>query len=72
MIEFIKGNPARLYAIAATILALVAHYVRDLPDVLILAVVAATLGIGESVQRLEDTKTREAGADVPTGTVSGP
>ncbi len=72
MTQFLKSHPARLYAVATTVLALIAHYVRDLPDALILAVIAATLGVGETVQRLEDTKTREAGADVPTGTVSGP
>ncbi|MEV7925299.1 hypothetical protein [Kitasatospora sp. NPDC088779] len=61
MTQFLKTHPARLYAIAATVLALVAHYVRDLPDVLILAVVAATLGVGETVQRVEDGKTLAAG-----------
>ncbi|GAB7185938.1 hypothetical protein ATKI12_5769 [Kitasatospora sp. Ki12] len=64
MTQFLKTHPARLYAVATTVLALIAHYVRDLPDALILGVVAATLGVGETVQRVEDGKTRDAGTDV--------
>jgi hypothetical protein len=50
MLNAIKTNPVRLYAIATAALALVAYYVPDLPTVLILALVAAILGVGETVR----------------------
>ncbi|UQI46711.1 hypothetical protein M1P56_21340 [Streptomyces sp. HU2014] len=59
--SFVRTHPARLYAILAAVVALVVHYVPDLPDALILALAAAVLGVGEGVQRTEDTKTRAAG-----------
>ncbi|MFE1095879.1 hypothetical protein [Streptomyces smyrnaeus] len=46
MFAFIRRYSTRLYAVAAAALALVAHYVHDLPQGLILAVVAAVLGYG--------------------------
>ncbi|MEV6399630.1 hypothetical protein AB0M39_33430 [Streptomyces sp. NPDC051907] len=55
--DFVKAHAARLYAVVVAVLALVAHFVPDLPSVLILGVVAAVLGTGEAVQRLEDGKT---------------
>ncbi|MFE1961346.1 hypothetical protein [Streptomyces sp. NPDC059479] len=55
--EFIKSHAARLYTVAVAVLALVAHVVPSLPTALILGVVAAVLGTGEAVQRLEDRKT---------------
>ncbi|MEU9047515.1 MULTISPECIES: hypothetical protein [unclassified Kitasatospora] len=58
--QFIKTSPARLYAIVAASVALVAHYVPSLPVVLVLALAAAVLGAGEAVQRVEDGKTAEA------------
>ncbi|WP_411121718.1 hypothetical protein [Streptomyces sp. x-19] len=60
MIDFIHDHSTRLYAIAAAALALIAHYVQDLPTGLILALVAAVLGTGEAVQRVEDRKTAKA------------
>ncbi|MGG2460538.1 hypothetical protein ACO0M4_12065 [Streptomyces sp. RGM 3693] len=60
LIDFIHDHSTRLYAIAAAALALVAHYVQDLPTGLILALVAAVLGTGEAVQRVEDRKTTKA------------
>ncbi|WP_328695751.1 hypothetical protein [Streptomyces sp. NBC_00342] len=62
---FIKTHPARLYAVVVAALALVAHYVRELPSALVLGLVAAVLGTGEVVQRAEDAKTATAGEGVP-------
>jgi hypothetical protein len=50
MIESLKNNPVRIYGVVAAALALVAHYVPDLPSPLILALAAALLGVGESVR----------------------
>ncbi|MFB6816275.1 hypothetical protein ACFCV8_17220 [Streptomyces sp. NPDC056347] len=57
--QFIKTHPARIYAVAVAALALVAHYVPELPSALVLGLVAAVLGTGEAVQRAEDRKTAE-------------
>ncbi|GGR71299.1 hypothetical protein GCM10010252_07020 [Streptomyces aureoverticillatus] len=57
MITFIRTHPARIYAVAVAALALVAHYVPELPSALVLGLVAAVLGTGEAVQRAEDRKT---------------
>ena len=48
--ESLRNNPVRIYAVVAAALALVAHYVPDLPSPLILALAAALLGVGESVR----------------------
>ena len=50
MLESLKTNPVRIYAVATAALALVAHYVEDLPTALVLALVAAVLGVGEGVR----------------------
>ncbi|MFD7591728.1 hypothetical protein ACFV6D_01675 [Kitasatospora sp. NPDC059812] len=63
--KFITTHPARLYAVLVSVLALVAHYVPELPGALILAVAAAVLGTGEAVQRVENAKTNEAGTPAP-------
>ncbi|MFJ9671095.1 hypothetical protein ACIRP5_09955 [Streptomyces sp. NPDC101221] len=63
--QFVKAHGARLYAVAVAVLALVAHFVPELPSELVLGVVAATLGLGEAVQRAEDRKTAEAFAADP-------
>ncbi|WP_030677677.1 hypothetical protein [Streptomyces sp. NRRL B-1347] len=57
MITFIRTHPARIYAVAVAALALVAHYVPELPSALVLGLVAAVLGTGEAVQRAENAKT---------------
>ncbi|MEU5428487.1 hypothetical protein AB0H73_23270 [Streptomyces olivoreticuli] len=57
---FFHAHSTRLYAIVAAAIALVAHYVDDLPQALILGLAAAVLGTGEVVQRVEDGKTRAA------------
>ncbi|MEU9707467.1 hypothetical protein AB0E21_02440 [Streptomyces sp. NPDC047967] len=72
--EFIKAHPARIYAVAVAALALVAHYVPELPSALVLGLVAAVLGTGEAVQRAEDRKTAEttgAGEDDAFGERQG-
>ncbi|QPB09561.1 hypothetical protein CPT_Sycamore_021 [Streptomyces phage Sycamore] len=58
--QFVKAHGARLYAVTVALLALVAHFVPELPSELVLGVVAAVLGLGEAVQRTEDRKTAEA------------
>ncbi|MGW2883087.1 hypothetical protein ACWDBP_44390 [Streptomyces sp. NPDC001233] len=60
MIDFIHAHSTRLYAIATAALSLIAYYIQDLPTGLILALVAAILGTGEAVQRVEDRKTAKA------------
>ncbi|MFG3036851.1 hypothetical protein ACGFYZ_08105 [Streptomyces sp. NPDC048330] len=59
--QFISKHPARIYAVAVAVLALVAHYRPELPSALVLGLVAAVLGVGEAVQRTEDRKTATAG-----------
>ncbi|MFJ8386229.1 hypothetical protein ACIQ9Q_17225 [Streptomyces sp. NPDC094438] len=57
---FVKDHATRVYAVLVAVLALVAHYLPDLPTALILGVGAAVLGTGEAVQRVENGKTIEA------------
>ncbi|WP_436776056.1 hypothetical protein [Yinghuangia sp. YIM S09857] len=57
---FAREYAARIYAVAAAVVTLVLVYVPGLPDAAILAVVAAVLGLGETVQMADDAKTREA------------
>jgi hypothetical protein len=72
VVEAIKNNPVRLYSIAVASLALIAFYVPTLPVVLILGLVAAVLGVGETV-RAHVTPTRNLpptnAVDVPEGDV---
>ncbi|MGX4737099.1 hypothetical protein [Kitasatospora griseola] len=63
--RFVYSHPARIYAVLVAALALAAHYVPSLPSALVLALAAAVLGIGESVQRVEDAKTAAAGIAAP-------
>ncbi|MFI2242385.1 hypothetical protein [Streptomyces chrestomyceticus] len=65
--DFIKTHATRLYAIAVALVALVAHFVPELPSELALGLVAAILGVGEAVQRTEDRKTAEAYLAHPDG-----
>ncbi|MFF1776960.1 hypothetical protein [Streptomyces virginiae] len=60
--NFVKTNPARLYALAVAVLGLVAALGVHVPEGQVLGVVAAVLGLvgGEAVQRFEDAKTRDA------------
>lgn len=50
MFENLKNNPVRIMGVISAVLALVAHYVPDLPTVLLLAIAAAILGTGEAVR----------------------
>lgn len=50
--SFVRFHAARLYALAVAVLALVAHFVPELPSALVLGVVAAALGVGEAVHRV--------------------
>lgn len=50
MLENLKNNPVRIMAVVSAVLALVAHYVPDLPTLLLLAIAAAILGTGEAVR----------------------
>lgn len=52
--DAILNNPVRIYSIAIAVLALVQHYAVDLPTPLIAALVAAVLGIGETVRAKVD------------------
>ncbi|MGW2860826.1 hypothetical protein [Streptomyces sp. NPDC001205] len=61
MTTFVRTHPARIYAVLVAALALVVHYVPDLPSALILGLAAAVLGMGEAVQRTENIKTTAAG-----------
>lgn len=63
--DFIRTYAARIYAVASAVVALVLVYVPGLPDLAILAVVAAVLGLGEAVQKADDAKTAVALASVP-------
>ncbi|MGW6571660.1 hypothetical protein ACWGAN_05720 [Streptomyces sp. NPDC054945] len=60
--NYIKAQPARVYALAVAVLGLVTAYGIDVPQPQVLGVVAAVLGLvaGEVVQRVEDAKTRDA------------
>jgi hypothetical protein len=46
----LRTNPVRIYAVIAATVALVAHFVPGLPVVLVLALAAAVLGVGEGVR----------------------
>lgn len=51
MTENLKNNPVRIYSVFASIFALVAHYLPDLPVPLLLGIVASVLGVtGEAVR----------------------
>lgn len=51
LLDYLSNNGPRVYAVAAAVIALVAFYVPALPVALVLAVVAALLGVGEKVNR---------------------
>jgi hypothetical protein len=65
VIEYVRANSVRVYATVVAVLALVSHYVPNLPGDLILGIVAAlvALAVGEKVQRVENRKTDEAKTD---------
>ena len=57
--EDIKNNPVRLYSIVAAALAIGAFYLPGLPVALVLALVAAVLGVGGEVVRHQVTPMRK-------------
>nr|BEK66822.1 hypothetical protein KPHV_40490 [Kitasatospora purpeofusca] len=50
--SFVRAHAARIYALAVAVLALLVHFVPELPSALVLGVVAAALGVGEAVHRV--------------------
>jgi len=82
MIDFLKQNPARVFALAVAIVTLLVAYGIDLPQEAWLGLVAAVLALfgGEVVQRKENAKTEaalwtdplEAGADAGVGEHEAP
>jgi 4-hydroxybenzoate polyprenyltransferase len=62
MLDFIRRNPARVYAVVLAIVVLLSAYGIDLPRDAWLGLVAALLALagGEAVQRVEDRKTQAA------------
>lgn len=62
MIDFLKQNPARVFAAVTALLVLLAAYGIDLPQEAWLGLVAAVLALfgGEVVQRKENAKTEAA------------
>lgn len=63
MTAFIRAHAARIYALVVAVLALVAHYVPELPSALVLGVVAAALGFGEAVHRVTGSTPETAPAE---------
>lgn len=59
MTNFIRKNPARIYAVAVAAIPLLLLLVPSLPVASVLSLVAAALALfgGEAVQRTEDSKT---------------
>ena len=74
MLSSLRNNPVRLFAAATAALALVAHYVPDLPTALVLALVATLLGVGEGVRYATTPNAQVAAtvAQVPEGHVLVP
>jgi hypothetical protein len=64
MMDRLKLNPVRLYAVAVAVMAVVAHYLPSLPTALYLGLVAAVLGVGGEVVRLKVTPNATAKKDV--------
>lgn len=62
MLDFIRRNPARIYAVALALIVLLGAYGIDLPQEAWLGFLAAALALagGEVVQRVENTKTLAA------------
>jgi len=56
----LKLNPVRIYAIAVSAMAVVAHYAPSLPTALYLGLVAAVLGVGGEVVRSRVTPVETA------------
>lgn len=57
MNQIMRLEPVRVFAITSALLALVGHYVPDLPSPLFLGLAAAVLGVGSQVTRSQVTPT---------------
>lgn len=64
-------EPVRLYAIASAVVALAVNYVPSLPDVLILGLVSALLGLGGVTVRKAVTPNRTVESKVLKAYVRG-
>jgi hypothetical protein len=62
MMDFLKKHPARVYSLVVAALGLAAAFGVEVPEAQILGAVGAVLALisGEAVQRVEDSKTRDA------------
>lgn len=60
--DYLRNNAVRVYGFLVALVALIVHYVPNLPSDLVLGLVAAVLALfgGEAVQRVENRKTVEA------------
>lgn len=58
--NFIKDNPARVYAFAFAIAAFIARVYPEIPIEAVILVLLTFLGIGNKVQKIEDAKTLKA------------
>jgi hypothetical protein len=58
--DFAKKNPARTYGYVVALGAYFAKTVPAFPQDLFMLFIMGALGLGESVQRVEDKKTEEA------------
>lgn len=57
---YIHKNPARVYALCVAVATFVARMYPEIPIEAVVVILLALLGIGDSVQRVEDKKTLEA------------
>lgn len=60
MWSFFKKSPASWAAVIQAVVALVAVYVKDLPQEAVLGLITAVTGLGFAAQRVENMKTEEA------------
>ena len=62
MLDFIRRNPARIYAVALAVVVLLGAYGNTLPQDARLGLLVALLALagGETVQRVENAKTAAA------------
>jgi hypothetical protein len=58
--KYAKRNPAKMYSYAAMLAVYVVKKFPEFPPELVIAIIMGFLGIGDQVQKIEDTKTQEA------------
>jgi len=64
--DFGRKNPARIYTFASIFSVYLAKKVPGLPIEVTILTIAALYGLGESVQRVENNKTKEALSQNPS------